>query len=154
MSIFSDMVEQTHEVFMDDFSIFAESYDDCLHNLENVLKRCEEKSLVLNWQKCHFIVQEGIVLDQRVSRKGIKMDKVKIKVIDKVQLPTSVKGIMSLFAHAGFSRRFIKDFSKIAKLLCTLLEHDRPFNFNENCLKTFVELKRALVTATVVVAPD
>ena len=56
MSIFSHMVEQTLKVFMDDFSVFGKTYDDCLHNLENVLKRCEETNLVLNWEKCNFMV--------------------------------------------------------------------------------------------------
>ena len=56
MSIFSDMVEQTLEVFMYDFSVFGETYTDCLHNLEVVLKRCEMTNLVLNWEKCHFMV--------------------------------------------------------------------------------------------------
>ena len=56
MSIFSDMVEQTLEVFMDDFSVFGETYNNCLYNLENVLKRCKETNLVLNWEKCHFLV--------------------------------------------------------------------------------------------------
>ena len=82
------------------------------------------------------------------------MDKAKIEVIDKHPLPTSVKGIRRFLGHAGFDRRFIKYFSKIAKHLFMLLEHDRPFNFDENYLKDFVELKRALVTALVVVAPD
>ena len=77
---------------MDDFSIFKESYDDCLQNLENVLKRYEETNLVLNWEKCYFMVQEGIDLSHRVSRKGIKVDKTKIDVIDKLLPPTSVKG--------------------------------------------------------------
>ena len=56
MSIFSDMVEQTLEVFMDDFSVFGETYTDCLHNLEEVLKRCEVTNLVLNWEKYHLMV--------------------------------------------------------------------------------------------------
>ncbi|XP_059458340.1 uncharacterized protein LOC132187936 [Corylus avellana] len=62
MSIFSDMVEKTIEVFMDDLSVFGCSFDECLHHLKNVLKRCEECNLVLNWKKCHFMVQQGIVL--------------------------------------------------------------------------------------------
>ena len=121
MSIFSDMVEQTLEVFMDDFSVFGEIYNNCLHNLEEVLKRCEMTNLVLNWEKCHFMVQEGIVLGHKVSKDGIEVDKAKIEVIDKLSPPTSIKGIRSFLGHAGFYRRFIKDFSKVAKSLCSLL---------------------------------
>jgi len=66
LSIFSDMVERFFEIFMDDFSIFGDSFDDCLTNLEKVLNRCEE-NLVLNWKKCHFMVTNDIVLGHIVS---------------------------------------------------------------------------------------
>ena len=91
------------------------------------------------------MLQEGIVLGHRVSRKGIEPDNTKIGVINKLPPPTLVNGIRSFLGHVGFYKRFIKDFSKIAKPLCMLLEHDRPFNFNENCLNVFIELKKALV---------
>ena len=118
MSIFSDMIEQTLEVFMDNFSVFGETYNNCLYNLENVLKRCEETNLMLNWEMCHFMVQEEIVLGHKVSRKRIEMDEAKIEVIDKLPPPTSVKGIRRLLEHVGFYRRFIRNFSKISKPLC------------------------------------
>ena len=121
MSIFSDMVEQTLEVFMDDFSVFGGTYIDCLHNLEEVLKICEMTNLVFNCEKCHFMVQEWIVLGHKVFKNGIEVDKAKIEVINKLPHPTSVKGIRSFLGHAGFYRKFIKDFSKVAKLLCSLL---------------------------------
>ena len=78
---------------MDDFSIFGETYNDCLYNLEEVLKRCEMTNLVLNWEKWYFMVQEGIVLGHKVSKNGIEVDKAKIEVIDKLPPPTSIKGI-------------------------------------------------------------
>ena len=62
LSIFSDMIEEIMEVFMDDFSVYGKTFDSCLENLDKVLQRCEEKHLVLNWEKCHFMVREGIVL--------------------------------------------------------------------------------------------
>ncbi|KAH9716271.1 hypothetical protein KPL71_021404 [Citrus sinensis] len=144
----------TLEVFMDDFSVFGEPYNDCLHNLKEVLKRCEMTNLVLNWKKCHFMVQEGIVLGHKVSKKCIEVDKAKIEVIDKLPPPTSIKGIRSFLGHVGFYRRFIKDFSKVAKPLCSLLEHDKPFHFDKDCLQAFGELKKALITAPVVISPD
>ncbi|CAL8988370.1 unnamed protein product, partial [Prunus brigantina] len=72
MSIFSDMVERFIEVFMDDFSVFGDSFDQCLHNLSKVLARCEQTNLVLNWEKCHFMVNQGIVLGHVISSKGIE----------------------------------------------------------------------------------
>ena len=71
MAIFADMVEKCIEVFMDDFSIFGSSFNCCLANLERVFQRCEETNLVLNWEKCHFMVQEGIVLGHKISARGI-----------------------------------------------------------------------------------
>ena len=66
------MVEKTIEVFMDDFSVLGDSFDNCLENLRSVLIRWEETNLVLNWEKCHFMVQEGIVLEHRISSRGIE----------------------------------------------------------------------------------
>lgn len=154
MAIFTDMVEKTLEVFMDDFSIFGDSFGDCLKNLAKVLQRCEETNLVLNWEKCHFMVTEGIVLGHKVSQKGIEVDRAKIEIIEKLPPPSSVKGIWSFLGHAGFYRRFIKDFSKVSKPLCSLLEQNRSFDFNEDCRRAFFELKKALVTTPVIIAPD
>ena len=72
MSIFSDMIEEIIEVFMDDFFVYRKTFDDCLENLEKVLQKCEEKHLVPNWEKCHFMVREGIVLGHLVSEQGIE----------------------------------------------------------------------------------
>ena len=83
LSIFTDVVEHCLEVFMDDLTVFRNSFDDCLDNIEKVLKRCVEKELVLNWEKCHYMVTSEIVLGQIVSVKGIEVDKVKIEFISK-----------------------------------------------------------------------
>ncbi|KAL4291997.1 hypothetical protein GQ457_14G014960 [Hibiscus cannabinus] len=153
-AIFSDLNEDCLEIFMDDFSTFGEDFDNCLDNLEKVLKRCKETNLVLNWEKCHFMVDEGIVLGHKISSKGMEVDKAKIEVISKLPPPTTVRGIRSFLGHAGFYRRFIGDFSKITKPLCSLLEQGRPFEFNEDCTKAFNLLKQKLVTAPIVEPPD
>nr|GFC15175.1 reverse transcriptase domain-containing protein [Tanacetum cinerariifolium] len=75
MVIFHDMIERTMEVFMDNFSVFENSFLTCLTNLENMLKSCEDTKLTLNWEKSHFMVKEGIVLGHKISKKGIEVDK-------------------------------------------------------------------------------
>ena len=87
MSIFSDMVEKSIEVFMDDFSVTGSTFDECLHNLTVVLKRCMETNLVLNWEKCHFMVRKGIVLGHCVSGRGIEVNRDKIEIIEKLPPP-------------------------------------------------------------------
>ena len=154
MAIFSDMVEKTIEIFMDDFSVMRNSFDNCLENLRAVLASCEGTNLVLNWEKCHFMVQEGIVLGHRISARGIEVDKAKIEAIEKLPPPFSVKGIRSFLGHAGFYRRFIKDFSQIAKPLSNLLVHGIPFEFDSQCLHAFSVLKDKLISAPIFVAPD
>ena len=136
-AIFYDMVEKTIEIFMDDFSVLGNSIENCLENLRAVLARCEETNLVLNWEKCHFMVQEGIVLGHWISARGIEVDRAKIEAIEKLPPPSSVKGIRSFLGHAGFYRWFTKDFSQIAKPLSNLLVQRIQFEFDSQCLHAF-----------------
>ncbi|CAA7018806.1 unnamed protein product [Microthlaspi erraticum] len=110
LSIFSDLIEEMVEVFMDDFSVYGSSFSSCLSNLCRVLKRCEETGLVLNWEKCHFMVKEGIVLGHKISEKGIEVDKAKIEVMVQLGEPKSVKDVRSFLGHAGFYRRYQRFF--------------------------------------------
>ncbi|GKD37415.1 reverse transcriptase domain-containing protein [Tanacetum coccineum] len=91
MAIFHDMIEETMEVFMDDFSVFEDSFSSFLSHLDKMLKRCEDANLVLNWEKCHFMVKEGTVLSHKISKNGIEVDRAKVDVIAKLPYPTSVK---------------------------------------------------------------
>ncbi|KAM1660255.1 hypothetical protein ACFX2K_003267 [Malus domestica] len=154
VSIFSDFIEKIIEVFMDDFSVFGDSFDGCLENLTLILKRCVEMNLVLNWEKCHFMVKQGIVLGHIVSERGIEVDKSKIDLVRYLPSPTSVRKVHSFLGHAGFYRRFIKDFSKISTPLCRLLQKDVSFEFNEECEKAFKHLKEMLTSAPIIRPPD
>jgi hypothetical protein len=120
-AIFHGFCEEIVEVFIDDFSVYGTSFYNCLHNLDKVLQRCEGTNLVLNWEKCHFMVNKGIVLGHKISERGIEVDRAKVEAIEKMPCPRDVKGIRSILGHAGFYRRFIKDFSKISKPLTNLL---------------------------------
>jgi hypothetical protein len=147
-AIFSDLIEECIEVFMDDFSVYGSSFEVCLKHLDVVLERCVETNLVLNWEKCNFMVTEGIVLGHKISSEGLEVDKAKVEVIEKLPPPTNIKGIRSFLGHAGFYRRFIQDFSKIAKPLSNLLNKGTHFLFDESCLKAFLDLKEKLVTVS------
>nr|GEU86886.1 reverse transcriptase domain-containing protein [Tanacetum cinerariifolium] len=127
MVIFHDMIEQTMEVFMDDFSVFGDSFSTCLTNLEKMLKRCEDTKLALNWEKSHFMVKEGIVLGHKVSKKGIEVDKAKIEVISKLPHPTTVKGIRSFLGHAALKYLFAKKNAKARLLRWILLLQEFDF---------------------------
>ncbi|GKC95738.1 reverse transcriptase domain-containing protein, partial [Tanacetum coccineum] len=124
-AIFHYMIEKTMEVFMDDFSVFGDSFSSCLANLDKMLKR-----------------------------KGIEVDKAKIDVISKLPHPTTVKGIRSFLGHAGFYHRFIKDFSKISRPMTHLLEKNTPFNFSDDCILSFQTLKKNLIEAPILIAPN
>ncbi|KAK1661541.1 hypothetical protein QYE76_049700 [Lolium multiflorum] len=91
-AIFHGFCESIVEVFMDDFSVYGNSFDSCLRNLDKVLQRCEETNLVLNWEKCHFMVNEGIVLGHKISERGIEVDRAKVEAIEKMPYPRDVKG--------------------------------------------------------------
>jgi hypothetical protein len=150
LSIFSDMIACFLEIFMDDFFVFGNSFDNCLTNLEKVLSRCEKNNLVLNWEKYHFMVTNDIVLGHIVSSKGIEVDKSKIELIANLPTPKSVKDVRSFLRHAGFYRRFIKDFSVISKPLSNLLTKDNIFEWTEHYEEAFVKLKNLLTSAPVI----
>nr|GEV78331.1 reverse transcriptase domain-containing protein [Tanacetum cinerariifolium] len=105
-------------------------------------------------EKSHFMVKEGIVLGHKISKERIEVDKAKVDVFTKLPHPTTVKGIRSFLGHAGFYRRFIKDFSKIARPMTRLLEKDTPFLFSKECVESFQALKRKLTKAPILIAPD
>nr|GEY22887.1 reverse transcriptase domain-containing protein [Tanacetum cinerariifolium] len=126
-AIFHDMMEDYMEVLMDDFSVFENSFDCCLAYLDRMLVRCEETNFMLNWENCHFMVKEEIVLGHKIFRAGIEVDRAKINVIAKLPYPTNVKG---------------------------LLIKDAKFDFFNNCKKAFNILKEKLTTAPIIISPD
>ncbi|GKA70971.1 reverse transcriptase domain-containing protein [Tanacetum coccineum] len=150
MAIFHDMIEKTMEVFMDDFSVFGNSFSTCLTNLDKMLKRCEDTNLALNSEKNHFMVKEGIVLGHKISKKGIEVDKAKIDVISKLphQLPSRVFEVFSGMLH------FTVDSSNISRPMTRLLEKNTPFIFSEERIQAFQTLKKKLTEAPTLIAPN
>nr|GEU75879.1 DNA-directed DNA polymerase [Tanacetum cinerariifolium] len=154
IAIFHDMIEKTMKVFIDNFLVFGDSFSSCLTILDKMLKRCEDTNLVLNWEKCHFMCKEGIVLGHKILKSGIKVDREKVDVIAKLPYPTTVKGVRSFLGHADFYRRFIQDFSKIARPMTHLLEKETPFVFSKECVDAFNILKKKLTEALILVVPN
>lgn len=146
--------EKFIEVFMDDFTVHGDFFDSCLEHLTLVLNRCLEFNFLLNSEKCHFMVKQGIVLGHVVSSEGIKVGKAKIDLISSLPYPVSVREVRSFLGHAGFYRRFIEGFSKIAHPLCRLLQKEVEFSFDEACKQAFDKLKNKLVTAPVLQPPN
>ncbi|RDY11449.1 Retrovirus-related Pol polyprotein, partial [Mucuna pruriens] len=140
--------------FMDDFLVYAISFDACLENLSRVLTRCININHVLNFEKCPFMVIEGIILGHFVSSRGIKVDKCKVGIITSLPNPSFVREVRSFLGHAGFYRRFIKNFSKIALSLSKLLQKDVDFNFDQPCIEAFQELKIRFTSTLILHAPN
>jgi hypothetical protein len=84
MAVFSEFIEEIVEVFMDDFSIYGKMFMDCLANLDKVLTRCAEVDLVLTWEKCHFMVKQGIVLGHVISERGIEVDNATVETVEEL----------------------------------------------------------------------
>ena len=110
--------------------------------------------MVLNWEKCHFIVEEGIVLGHKISSVEIEVDRAKTEMIEKLPPPTTVKGVREFLGHTGFFSHFIKKISLITKPLTQLLVKDAPFIFNDDCSNAFNRLKEALVLTPIILPLD
>ncbi|WVZ93226.1 hypothetical protein U9M48_039224 [Paspalum notatum var. saurae] len=136
---FLDFIEDIMEVFMDDFSLHGTSFDHCLKNLEKVLKRCGEVDLVLNWEKCHFMVRRGLVLGHIISEKGIEVDKAKIETVERLPPPT-ILDLLEAFSDMP------------ATELPT--PKDVPFEFTDECEVAFRKIKELLVKAPIIQPPD
>nr|GEU77557.1 DNA-directed DNA polymerase [Tanacetum cinerariifolium] len=154
MAIFHNMIEKTIEVFMDELLVFRDSFSSCLSHLDTMLQMCEDTNLFLSREKCHFMVEEGIVLGRKIFINGIEVDRSKVDVIVKLPYPTTVKGVRSFIGHAGFYRRFIQDFSKIARHMTHLLEKETLFVFSKDCIDAFETFIKKLTEVLILVVPD
>ncbi|XP_071902756.1 uncharacterized protein [Coffea arabica] len=125
-----------------------------LCNAPATFQRCMRSILCLIDKKCHFMVEYGIVLGHVVSTKGIEVDRAKIDIISVLSYPASVREVRSFLGHAGFYRRFIKDFSKIGAPLFHLLQKDVAFEFDDKCERAFDKLKELLTSPPIIQPPD
>jgi hypothetical protein len=139
--MFSDLIDECVENYMDDFFVCGDTFNGALDNLEKVLIRCRESYLALSNEKCKIFSKEGIVLSHHISSAGIKVDLAKIKVIMDLPTPWSQKEVRSFLGHVGYYRIFIVDFKKIATPMYRLLDKDIDFVWDSQCQDAFDNLK-------------
>ncbi|XP_059073534.1 uncharacterized mitochondrial protein AtMg00860-like [Cryptomeria japonica] len=139
---------------MDDFTTYGTTFEEALQNLTKVLEWCEDHNLSLNSEKCFMMIQEGIVLAHIISRTGLQVDPAKIEVILAHPTPVKQKDVTSFLGHAGYYKRFFKDFSQKVGPLYSLLTKEAEFEWTVACEKSFSQLKETLTQALVLKRPD
>jgi hypothetical protein len=154
LAIFVDLVDDCVVVYMDEFSVYGDTFEEALENLEKFLNRCQETCLALRNTKCFMMRIEGVVLGHHISAAGIKVDPTKIEVIVNLPSPSTQKDVRSFLGHAGYYRRFIRNFTKIASPLFKLLAKDVEFYWDTNCQVAFDALKEKLSTTPVLRGPN
>ena len=142
------------EVYMDDFSVYGNEFDESLQNLEKALIRCIESNLSLSNEKWFILLTEGIVLGNHISPEGIKVDLAKVEIILKLSSPKNQKDVRSFLGYAGYHWSFIENFSRIALPLFKLFVKDVEFFLNSNCQIAFKILKEKISTTLVLRGPD
>jgi len=141
LGIFSDLIHDCVEVYMDDFTVYGNTFEEALENLEKVLKRCKEANLSLSHEKCFMMFTKGIVLGHHILGDGIKADKSKVEVIYKLSIQNCQKDVRSFLGFTRYYRRFIENFTKTTSPLFKLLTKDCEFNWNFDCQLEFETLK-------------
>jgi hypothetical protein len=154
LGIFADLIHDCVEVYMDDFIVYGDTFEEDLNNLEIFLIRCQETNLALSHEKCRMLSTEGIVLGHHLSLEGIKVDPAKINIIFKLPSPKTQKEVRSFLGHAGYYHRFIENFTKITSPMFKLLTKDVEFCWNDNCQIAFDTLKEKLSMAPILRGPN
>jgi len=139
---------------MDDFTVYGNTFEEALENLEKVLIICKETNLSLSHEKCFMMFIEGIVLGHHISGDGIKVDRSKVEVISKLPIPNCQKDVRSFLGFTGYYRRFIENFTKIASPLFKLLTKDCEFRWDRECQSAFEALKARISEAPILRGPN
>ena len=141
-------------IYLDDIIVTGKTFSDMITNLDAVLTKLEEAGLKLKPRKCQLFAREVEYLGFIISNKGIKTDPKKIEVVKNWPQPKTVKDVKSFLGFCSYYRRFIENFSKIAKPLHRLSEKGQKFSWSQECESSFINMKQKLVTAPVLMHPD
>ena len=153
-SVFMDYLDKFVVVFIDDILIYSQSEEEHADHLRMVLQRLREHQLYAKLSKCEFWISEVLFLGHIINKEGLAVDPKKVADILNWKAPTDARGIKSFIGMAGYYRRFIEGFSKIAKPMTALLGNKVEFKWTQKCQEAFEALKEKLTTALVLVLPD
>ncbi|WVZ52529.1 hypothetical protein U9M48_003577 [Paspalum notatum var. saurae] len=153
-SVFMEYLDKFVVIFIDDILIYSKTEEEHEEHLRLVLQKLREHKLYAKFSKCDFWIEEVKFLGHVISNGGIAVDQSKVSEVQNWKIPEDVKGIRSFLGLAGYYRRFIEGFSKIAKPMTALLEKNIKFQWTSACQKAFEELKKRLTTAPVLTFPD
>jgi hypothetical protein len=154
LAIFSDLTNDCMEVYMDDFIVHGQDFQEALTSLEKVLIRCKETNLSLRNEKSKMMLTEGIVLGHHISGSGMRVDPAKIYIITQIRIPSSQKEVHSFLGHVGYYRRFIPNFTSLATPLFKLLSKEAEFKWDDECQISFEILKQKLSTTPILRGPN
>ena len=140
--------------YLDDILIFSETFGDHIKHIEEVFIRLQQASLSLNRKKCHFVKQEIEYLGHLISGIGIRPNPEKVRAIQTLDPPTSVKQVRSFLGLASYYRSFVPQFSVIARPLTQLTRKNITFSWNDDAQQSFEYLKTKLTEAPVLAYPD
>eukprot|EP00253_Pinus_taeda_P017525 PITA_17525 len=154
LGIFPDLIHDCVEVYMDDFTVYRDSFEEALENLEKVLIICKETNLSLSHEKCFMMFTEGIDFGLHVLGDGIKVDRTKVEVISKLPIPNCEKDVRSFLGFTGYYRRFIENITKIASPLFKLLMKDCESKWGLDCQSAFETLKIRISEAHILRGPN
>jgi len=152
--VFMEYLDKFVVVFIDDILVYSKDEEEHAAHLRLVLQKLREHKLYAKRSKCDFWLKEVSFLGHVVSEGGVSVDPSKVKDVLNWNPPTNVGEIRSFLGLAGYYRRFIEGFSKLAKPMTALLEKGAKFVWSERCQANFEELKKRLTTAPVLVLPD
>src|SRR6185295_3275047 len=153
-SVFMSELDKFVVIFIDDILIYSKNEEEHAEHLRIVLQRLREHKLYAKFSKCDFWLTEVQFLGHIVSKDGISVDPSKIQDVLNWKAPTSVPEIRSFFGLAGYYRRFVPDFSKIARPMTEFLKKGVRFNWDDKCERSFQTLRKLLTSAPVLVQPD
>ncbi|XP_021737192.1 uncharacterized protein LOC110703715 [Chenopodium quinoa] len=152
--VFHPFVDKFMVVFIDDILVYLKRKEEHIEHLKEVLETLRENKLYAKFSKCEFWLEKVAFLGHFVSKEGVEVDPAKIEAMKGWPTPKPVSDVRSFLGLAGYYRRFVKDFSKIAKPMTSLMKKDKKFEWDDKCEEAFQLMKQKLITAPVLTLPD